>query len=367
MKAAFLALAIVLLLGVAALVGETAGTFSDQVAVPNNTFTTAACFLTWWNTDYLYRQQVTVTTDTAGVSSGYSVMATLNHASLVGSGKSQAGGDDLRVLYWDSSGCAWSELDRALDEDSNWGSSSTEVWFALQADIPASSSDDGYYLYYGNTMAANPPADKSNVYLYWDDFESYPSGSAPAGWTVVSGNCQIVDDGGNKILRCTGSASGRHVMYKNGIAEADIRVSSRVRTNDYTNINMGPTARASGTIESNSNYYSFHFRRTDNSNHIGKVVDGTWSSIVSTPQTVNNNTWYRYDIGVAGSTLRGWFDGSQQLSSTDTALPGAGSVGFYNFFSSADGADTIDADNFIARLYVDPEPTTGLGAEQPKP
>jgi hypothetical protein len=367
MKAAFLALTLVLLLGAAALVGETAGTFSDQASVPSNTFTTAACFSTWWNTGYLYRQQVTVTTGAAGVSSGYSVMASLNHALLVGSGKSRADGDDVRVLYWDSGGCTWSELDRALGEDSNWGASNTEVWFALQADIPASSSDDSYYLYYGNTMAANPPADKSNVYLYWDDFESYATGSAPAGWTVVSGNHQIVNDGGNKVLRSTGSTSGRHVIYKNGIAEAGVWVSSRVRTSDVTNVNMGPTARASGTTESNSNYYSFHFRRTDNSNHLAKVVSGTWSTIVNTAQTVSNNTWYRYDIGAAASTLRGWFNGTQQLSTTDTSLPGAGSVGLYDVFGSVDGTDTIDADNFIARLYVDPEPTTGLGAEQPKP
>jgi len=368
MRAASLVLALVLLLGAAALVGEAAGTFSDQASVTNNTFTTAACFPTWWwDASYLYRQQVTVTTGAASVSSGYSVIAALNHASLVDAGKSQSGGDDVRVVYWNSGGCTWSELDRALDENSTWNSSGTNVWFKLQAGIPASSSDGNYYLYYGNATATNPPANKSNVYLYWDDFESYTVGSAPAGWTVVSGNHQIADDGGNKVLRSTGSTSGRHVIYKNGIAEADICVSSGVRTNDATNVNMGPAARATGTIESNSNYYSFHFRRTDNSNHLAKVVNGTWGSIVSTSQTVSNNTWYRYDIGAASSTLRGWFNGTQQLSTTDTALPGAGSVGLYNVFGSADGADTIDADNFIARLYVDPEPTTGLGAEQPKP
>jgi hypothetical protein len=32
-----------------------------------------------------------------------------------------------------------------------------------------------------------------------------------------------------------------------------------------------------------------------------------------------------------------------------------------------DGADTIDTDDFIARLYVDPEPSVGLGTEEPKP
>jgi len=367
MRTALLVPVLALLVVAAGLVGKAAGTFSDQASVSDNTFTTASCFQIWWDASYLYRQQLTVTTGAAGVESGYSVMVTLNHVSLVGDGKSQSDGDDVRVLHWDSAGCAWSELDRALDQDSTWNSASTKAWFRLQADISASSFDDNYYLYYGNATATNPPANKSNVYLYWDDFESYATGVAPSGWTVVSGNHQVVNDGGNKVLRAIGSVSGRHAIYKNGIAEANIRVSSSVRTNDVTNTNMGPTARATGTIESNSNYYTFHFRRTDNNNHVAKVVNGTWSDIVSTAQTVSNNTWYRYDIGAAGSNLKGWFNTTQQLSTTDTSLPGAGSVGLYNVFGSADAADTIDTDNFIARLYVEPEPTTSLEAEQPKP
>jgi predicted ribosomally synthesized peptide with SipW-like signal peptide len=368
MRTAFLGLALVLLLGVAVLVGKTTGAFSDQASVSDNTFTTASCFPAWWwDADYLYRKQITVTTGAAGVDSGYSAMISLNHASLVGDGKSQSDGDDVRVVYWNAGSCNWTELDRALDEASNWNSTSSGVWFKLEADISASSSDDNYYLYYGNATATNPPANKSNVYLYWDDFESYTTGSAPTGWTVISGNHQVVNDGGNKIVRSTGSTSGRHVIYKDGIAEADVLASSRVRTNDVTNVNMGPAARVTGTIESNSNYYTFHFRRTDNNDHIGKVVNGTWGDIVSTAQTPSNNTWYRYGIGAAGSNLKGWFNTTQELSTTDTSIPGAGSVGIYNVFGSVDAADTIDADNFIARLYVEPEPTTGLGAEQPKP
>src|SRR4030042_5063673 len=120
MRPAFLALVLVLLLAAAALVGETAGTFSDQASVPSNTFTTASCFPSWWNASYLYRQRVTVTAGAADVSTGYSVMATLHHHSLVCGGKSQPDGDDVRVLRWDSGGCTWSELDRVLDEDSPW-------------------------------------------------------------------------------------------------------------------------------------------------------------------------------------------------------------------------------------------------------
>jgi hypothetical protein len=43
------------------------------------------------------------------------------------------------------------------------------------------------------------------------------------------------------------------------------------------------------------------------------------------------------------------------------------SVGVYNVYNAADAGDTIDTDDLIARLYVEPEPTTGLGTEEPKP
>src|SRR4030042_1556328 len=98
------------------LLGRVATPFSQQAPVSANPSSTAACFPTWWDANYLYRQRVTVTTDSSAVSSGYSVMADLNHASLVGTGKSQADGDDVRALYWSAGSCGWTELDRALDQ-----------------------------------------------------------------------------------------------------------------------------------------------------------------------------------------------------------------------------------------------------------
>ena len=90
MRTAFLVLALALFVVAAGLAGEAAGTFSDQASVSNNAFTTASCFPTWWDASYLYRRQLTVTTGAAGVDGGYSVMVTLNHASLVGDSKSQS-------------------------------------------------------------------------------------------------------------------------------------------------------------------------------------------------------------------------------------------------------------------------------------
>ena len=50
-------------------------------------------------------------------------------------------------------------------------------WIKTQAAIAGSSSDDGYWLYYGYSSATNPPVDENNVYLFFDGFETW------SGWT----------------------------------------------------------------------------------------------------------------------------------------------------------------------------------------
>ena len=47
----------------------------------------------------------------------------------------------------------------------------TSVWFRTQEKINVNTSDLRYYAYYGNDTAANPPDNKSNIYLYYDGFD----------------------------------------------------------------------------------------------------------------------------------------------------------------------------------------------------
>ncbi len=115
----------------------------------------------WWNgTPCQFRQSVTVTAGLSDLPAGYAVSTALDHAVLVSTGKSQADGDDMRVVYWD--GAAWVELNRTLDPGSAWNDTSTRLWFELHRGITASSSDGDYYLYYGNTSASNPPTNASS-------------------------------------------------------------------------------------------------------------------------------------------------------------------------------------------------------------
>ncbi|MFX1484807.1 MAG: DUF2341 domain-containing protein, partial [Promethearchaeota archaeon] len=119
---------------------------------------------------YEYSKQVTIASGPEPVPAGYSTSVTIDHATLVAAGKSQIDGDDLRIVYWN--GVSLIELDRILDFDSSWNSATTKIWFKIQNDIPASSSDDQYFIYYGNPTVTDPPKNHENIFQFYDGFES---------------------------------------------------------------------------------------------------------------------------------------------------------------------------------------------------
>ena len=109
---------------------------------------------TWWDSDYQYRQQVTIDNNADSVmEAGYTV-----DVDISGITGSLANGDDIRVVY---NGV---ELDRLIDAG--------KVTFATQAAIAAQGSDSDYYIYYGNADAGAAPADGNNVYVAFDDFSN---------------------------------------------------------------------------------------------------------------------------------------------------------------------------------------------------
>jgi len=144
----------------------------------------------WWDTDYQYRQKITVSSSgTTAVPDEYSVGFTEDTASLISAGRLRSDGNDWRIVYWD--GSHWIELDRHVR--SGWNSVNTETWFKTQAAIGGGASDDNYYIYYGHpaetgtppsywsdSMGADTP---SEVYWCADDFEEHASGEHPDGWT----------------------------------------------------------------------------------------------------------------------------------------------------------------------------------------
>jgi len=150
----------------------------------------------WWNSSYLYRKKITVTAGSSEVPSGYSVSVSLDHAALVGAGKSLASGDDVRVAYWN--GSSWAELDRVVDPLSSWNNASTDIWFKSQAIINASGSDDNYYIYYANPSAGSAPDDWASIFMMCDDFND---GSLTTGVnTSTAGTASVSETGGEAFI-----------------------------------------------------------------------------------------------------------------------------------------------------------------------
>ncbi|MDZ7379745.1 MAG: DUF2341 domain-containing protein, partial [candidate division KSB1 bacterium] len=317
----------------------------------------------WWNSSYLYRQKITVTAGSVSVPSGYSVAVILNHASLVTAGKSLLSGNDVRVVYWN--GASWVELDRVLDSGSAWNNSSTKIWFRTQAAIAASASDGNYHLYYGNPSAVAPPTNPANVFLFSDDFESGTLGK----WTVLNGLWQIATDqprSGTYALKYPAETGlDAHIDANPALNEANIYFDAWWRFNDAGTVDIAQVVRGAGGATNHSGYET-NLEGTAGWD-IAKQISGAWSELAPNAGTPAANTWTRIGVAIYGTGVRIFKDGTQINPASGSFNVGtelaSGNVGFRKW-AIGTGFRAWWVDDVVARRYVDPEPTTGLAAEE---
>ncbi len=318
---------------------------------------------------YQYREQVTVTASTAAVPSGYSVSVTFNHASLVTAGKSLASGDDVRVFYW--GGSSWLELDRVLDSGSSWNNAATRIWFKTQAAIGASASDANYYLYYGNPGAGSPPANKANIFLFADDFET----GNLSKWSILSGSWQVATDqihGGTYALKYpTEGPLNRLILANPSLNEANVYLDAWWRFSVLDPANSIPDlaqmVRADAT---GANDYEVNIEDQCGCREqwdIAELNAGNFNMLSpDTLSTAAANTWTRIGVAIYGTGMRVFKDGTQINPASGSYNVGtrlaSGNIGFRKWETGA-GAWWID--DIVARRYVDPEPSTALAAEEP--
>ncbi len=142
-------------------------------------------FPAWWNTNYAYRQRLRIKGNNQNYPAGCSARITIDTSQYVSSSKMQADADDWRVVFWDDVAGTWTELNREYV-------SSEVTWFKLQRDIPTYGNDEGYFIYYGNSAAINPPASLNDVYLFYEDWEAPVRGN---GFIRCNANADINGDG----------------------------------------------------------------------------------------------------------------------------------------------------------------------------
>jgi len=325
--------------------------------------------LNWWNTDYDYRRQITIVNNAASaLDAGYSICVTMDTATLFSEGKMRPNGRDLRVVYW--SGSTWSELDRdAIDVNS----ASTQVWFKTQASIEASSADSNYYVYYGNPSSGSPPANKSNVYLWFDDFDraNKPDITTETAYSVKTGGgtWEIEHD----TLKNAGASGDPNKLIITALGDVSTAVDMLVKIR-VTSFAGGDLSRMGlsccmDTSPSRGSGYCGLFH--DDSNSLDLLNDlRSWGTQGTYSWSLD--TWYYMRFRVVDPASRVgqvkvWQVGTNEPSTwTVDGSFGSGTARSYGEVGFA-GSRTTDItyfDDILIRFIADSEPSTSIGSEE---
>lgn len=162
--------------------------------------------LPWWNFQYKYRKQLTITAPVSNtVPIGYPVITTEDTSALQTAGKLLANRNDWRVVYWN--GTSWNDLPRHYIN-------TTKTIVGTKIAIGANLTDDNHFIYYGNALEGTnkqPTSDADWNGIYYPKNDGSIVGlwhcKESSGTTVVdtsaSRNFSFVQGGGS-ITRIQG-------------------------------------------------------------------------------------------------------------------------------------------------------------------
>ncbi len=125
----------------------------------------AAPLTAWWNDGYRFKHNLVIlNNDSDGIPAQYPVRlhfdSTTNPtaAEIYNASLAPNKGDDLRLIYDNQT-----ELPRFVQR---FTTSEIDIWFPMHTGLGGGQKDESsYQLYYGNSQAANPPADMNAVFL----------------------------------------------------------------------------------------------------------------------------------------------------------------------------------------------------------
>lgn len=230
-------------------------------------------------------------------------------------------------------------------------------------------------LYYAHYIQEDAAANVSNVInstgftteatvtnLFSDDFNrANESLDASADWTERDGNYQIVSN----YAELTGSGGTNRCAH---IA------SSHVTTADYSvtsNLDKGTAilygyhgicGRRVDYSTADSDMYVMIYSPSDDLK-LYKRISGSWTQLDTYSVTLTNNTSYKFELKMNGTTIEGYLDDVLRLSATDSSLTASGDAGIQNGTdSSADAGrrwndfsvDTIGAADTVAPVLTSP-------------
>jgi len=184
-------------------------------------------------------------------------------------------------------------------------------------------STDSGGLYYEKNLTINivdvdetPTNSNSNAILLSDNFEDGNS----AGWTSASGSWSVVTDD-TKTLKQSASATS---LITAGDSWTDYTYEAKMKM-PITNANAGIVFR----VKDSNNYYMYRINSAASKLELYKCVDGTMTSLSTTPFTAVAKQWYTVKVVMQENNIKCYVDGELKTEWTNpTTELAAGKIGF---------------------------------------
>ncbi|MEW5854440.1 MAG: right-handed parallel beta-helix repeat-containing protein [Myxococcota bacterium] len=343
----------------------------------------------WWNPAYAFRAPVTITS-TVGLPNRYVITVDLDHAALVTAGKSLASGDDVRVVRWD--GNSWQELDRDRSRLQAWNTADVRLEFRLQGSHPDPfESALEYWVYYGNPTATSPPAAWDNLYLAGDHFSDTNLSSTlvtddnNANVEVVNGELVQTGDGSTSAAFTVALAdplptSGFHFRHKARVQTLSGAASPEAKLMGVVSEDQAPQTANQSTENPRRRLVAYHrhdgraFIFYVNTSNAAIYWSGSaWGASASfaTLPLGQDHVWELYSTGTSWQVVVTDANGAELTRTTpvpwsSVKAPASGDD-LYLYFGEVYTdyySATMTSGWVYLRPYVEPEPTTVLGAEE---
>jgi hypothetical protein len=323
----------------------------------------------WWNGHYLYRMRLNITNNQASVlQAGYSANVSINTSSS----KFLSNGNDFRIVWLN--GSTWQELDR-INETTSFNSDNTVVWFKLQQSIASSSTDDTYYVYYGYSGASAAPANRSKVYLYFDDFNRADNSdiTTEAAYHKTGGGTWSIS--GNKLVN-VGAAGDPNKLEIDALGVVSYDVDMWTKINIYSTLGSSSDLWRMGLSsnmddvggdgqgyclllhQDHSSLDMLNDLRSWGTNGVYSWDVSTWYNMRFRVINPSSNTGYGKVWNVGTSEPATWTIDAGNFGAG--AVRGYGNVGF----GGSRQGDTTWFDDIIIRYIVTNEPTIEVLSEE---
>lgn len=302
---------------------ESAGQLASGINV--NAMESWRSSTSWFNNNYGYRQQITVTNSASSAAPiGYPVKITTDTAVLEAASKVRSDRKDWRVVY--DNGSTLTDLSRDYV-------STTATFFALQAAIPAGSSDSNYYIYYGyaSESTTKQPSSESEWNAVYGMYGVTPDANSQALFHFREGSGTSVNDdssssnGGTLVGSPTWGTDGKFGRYLNfdgsddAMSFANLSLGSLTIEADIYLTTVSPSRQVIAQQRENGGGGGSNFSFEVDSNILYFEGIGL-TSLTSGVNTLAINTWYHVAVTNDGSITKLYLNGSQVGSQANPSL-----------------------------------------------